>query len=127
MTDNDWEFEELSTAGSYASFKTIGDEVVGRIEAFSLDGGEDFDGNPCPLLVLATTDGLVKVTGSQASLRRQFAELATRLAVGHGCRVTYASDYETKHGTRGKAFVIGVTPRPVAPVVNTVNDDDSPF
>lgn len=127
MTDHDWEFEQLSTGGSYASFKTIGDEVVGRIEAFSLDGGTDFDGNPCPLLVLATIHGLVKITGSQASLRRQFTELATRLAVGHGCRVTYDSDYATKHGTSGKSFTIAVTSAPVAPVIAPAHADEAPF
>ena len=127
MSDSDWEFEQLSTGGTYASFKNIGDEVVGRIEAFSLDGGTDFDGNACPMLVLATTDGIVKITGSQASLRRQFTELATRLAVGHGCRVTYDSDYQTKHGTSGKSFAIAVTPKPVAPVIAPAHEDEAPF
>lgn len=125
--DTDWEFEELATAGTFATFKTIGDSYTGRIEAFDLEGGTDFDGNPCPQLILATVDGNVKVTGSQASLRRQMTELATRLAVGHGCRITYDSDYETKHGTKGKSFAVAVTPKPVNPVVPTYSDDEAPF
>jgi hypothetical protein len=125
--DTDWEFEELSTSGTFATFKSLGDSYTGRIEQFSLDGGTDFDGNPVPLLVLATVDGTVKITGSQASLRRQMTELATRLTVGHGCKVTYDSDYETKHGTKGKSFAVAVTPKPVAPIVPTYSDDEAPF
>jgi hypothetical protein len=90
--DTDWEFEELSTSGTFATF-----------------------------------DGTVKITGSQASLRRQMTELATRLTVGHGCKVTYDSDYETKHGTKGKSFAVAVTPKPVAPIVPTYSDDEAPF
>jgi hypothetical protein len=126
-TTDDWEFDELATGGTYASFKTIGDTYTGRIESFSLDGGTDFEGNPVPLLVLGTTEGLVKITASQASLRRQLTELATRLAVGHGCKVTYDSDYETKHGTKGKSFAIAVTPTPVAPVLPPAHEDEAPF
>ena len=124
--DTDWEFENLASSGSYASFKSIGDSYTGRIAAFDLEGGTDFDGNTCPQLVLETTDGVIKVTGSQASLRRQFVELATRLAIGHGCRITYDSDYETKHGTKGKSFAVAVTPKPVNPVVPTYTDDEAP-
>lgn len=117
MTDTDYDFEELASGGMYAKWEAIGDEVVGRIAAFSIDGGTDFNGDPCPQLVVETTGGNVTINGGQAALRRLFSEYATRLVPTHGVRVRYSGDYETKHGTKGKDFSLAVTPKPVAPVV----------
>jgi len=127
IDDTNWDFDELVTGGTYAKFETIGDSYTGRIAAFDLEGGTDFNGDPCPQLVLETEDGIVKVSAGQAALRRRMTEYATRLVVGHGVRITYSGDYETKHGTKGKDFKIGVTKTPVAPIVVELTDDEAPF
>lgn len=127
IDDTNWDFDELATGGTYAKFEKIGDSYTGRIAAFDLEGGTDFNGDPCPQLVLETADGIIKVSAGQANLRRQMTEYATRLIPGHGARVTYSSDYETKHGTKGKEFTLGVTPTPVAPIVVVLEGDEAPF
>ena len=125
--DTNWDFDELAVGGTYAKFERIGDSYTGRIAAFDLEGGTDFNGDPCPQLVLETADGIIKVSAGQANLRRQMTDYATRLIPGHGARVTYSGDYETKHGTRGKEFTLGVTPTPVAPIVADLSADEAPF
>ena len=127
IDDTNWDFDELATGGTYAKFEKIGDSYTGRIAAFDLEGATDFNGDPCPQLVLETADGIIKVSAGQANLRRQMTEYATRLIPGHGARVTYSSDYETKHGTKGKEFTLGVTPTPVAPVTVILEGDEAPF
>ena len=128
IDDTNWDFDELGvTGGTYAKFEKIGDTFAGRIAAFDPEGGTTFDGDPAPVLVLETADGIVRITGSQANLRRKFTEFATRLVPGHGAQVTYSGDYETTHGTRGKEFTLGVTKTPVAPIVQNLTDDEAPF
>lgn len=125
---DEWDFTPLQSGGTFAKFDAIGDEYVGRIASFSLDAGTDFNSDPCPQLVLETTEGVVKINGSQAALRRLMTDYATRLIVGHGCRVTHDATYTTKAGTSGKSFQIAVTPRPVAPIEMTpLTDDEAPF
>jgi hypothetical protein len=120
------DYEELSTGGNYAKWDAIGDTVEGRIGSFSLDGGTDFNDNPCPQLVVETVGGTVIVNGGQASLKRAFTQNASRLVAGHGVKVTYAGTYETPKG-EGKSFTLGVTPKPIAPIVVELADDEAPF
>ena len=120
------DYEELSTGGTYASWKDVGDTVEGRIEAFDLEGGTDFNDAPCPQMVVATPDGNVIINAGQASLRRAFTQNTTRLVVGHGVKVTYAGTYETPKGS-GKSFTVAVTPKPIAPIVVELAADEAPF
>ena len=120
------DYEELSSGGQYVKWESIGDSVEGRIGAFSLDGGTDFNDNPCPQLVVETIGGNIIVNGAQASLKRAFTQNATRLIAGHGVKVTYAGTYETPKG-EGKSFTLGVTPKPIAPITVELADDEAPF
>ena len=120
------EYEELSTGGMYQSWKEVGDTVEGRIEAFGLTDGTDFNDEPCPQMIVGTADGNVIINAGQASLRRAFMQNATRLAVGHGVKITYAGDYETPKGS-GKSFTVAVSPKPIAPIVVELTDDAEPF
>lgn len=123
MTD----YDVLPSGGTFAKWESIGDTVEGRIASFSIDGGTDFDNNPCPQLVVETTGGNVTVNGGQAALRRMMTSHATRLVPGHGVRIVYSGDYKTKQGTTGKDFTIGVTPQPIAPITVELGDDEEPF
>lgn len=120
MTD----YEELAGGGTFAKWEEHGDTVEGRIAAFSLDGGTDFNKDVCPQMIVETEFGNVTINGGQAALRRLMTEYATRLVAGHGTKVVYRGDYETKHGTKGKDFALFVTPRPVAPIAQEI---EQPF
>lgn len=122
MTD----YEELASGGTFAKWEDHGDTVEGRIVAFGIDSGTDFNGDPCPQLVVETTNGTVTINGGQAALRRLMTDYQTRLTVGHGTKVVYKGDYETKHGTKGKDFALFVTPKPVAPVAQ-LQEVEQPF
>ena len=128
INPDDWGLEPVQAGGTYAKFDQIGDEYVGRIASFTLDGGTDFNSEPCPQLVLETADGIVKVNGSQAALRRLMTDYATRLVAGHGIRITHDALYQTKAGTSGKSFVVAISPRPVPPVeMRDLTADEAPF
>lgn len=114
-------------SGSYVKWEHKGDVVEGRIGSFTVDGGRDFDGNACPELTVETTEGTVTVTCSPANLRRQIEANAVRFRVGHGVRVEFTDTYESKQGTPGKTFTVGVTAEPIAPIVATIADDEAPF
>ena len=129
MNMTDYEFEELPSGGSFAKWETVGDEVVGRIAAFGIDSGTDFNGDPCPQLVVETEGGNVTINGGQAALRRLMTDYQGRLGqIGHGARVKYTGTYQTKQGTEGKEFGVWVTPQPVAPVVGAQEQGvEAPF
>ncbi len=120
------EFEQIPAGGSFANFKELGNAVEGRIAAFDMEGGTDFNGNVCPRLTVETEEGNVIVEGGQANLRRQFEQNPGRFIVGHGVRVEYSGTYEAPKGT-GKSFTIGVTAQPVAPIVSTVEATEDAF
>jgi hypothetical protein len=122
------EYEELSTgSGTFQKWEKVGDTVEGRIHSFTVDGGRDFYGNPCPEVVVETTHGNVTVTASQKNLAKQLERHATRLGIGHAIKITWAGEYDTKHGTKGKDFTLAVSKTPVAPVVVELTDDEAPF
>ena len=46
---------------------------------------------------------------------------------GHGVKVTYSGTYTTKQGGTGKEFTLGVTPKPIDPIVAVAGADGDPF
>lgn len=123
MTD----YDEFTAAGTYQKWEDVGDTVEGRILDFTIDGGSDFDGKPCPELSVETTSGVVIITAGQANLRRLLTERASKLTDGHGVKVTFSGTYPTKQGGTGKEFTLGVTATPIDPIASTVADDEAPF
>ncbi len=125
MNDN---YETLpAPTGTFQKWEAVGDVVQGRIGSFGLDTGSDFDGNPCPELVVETEAGNVIITAGTANLKKQFTANAARLIAGHGVRVEFSGTYPTKQGTPGKSFTVGVTPKPIAPITVELADDEAPF
>lgn len=81
----------------YVTFKNIGDAVAGEI--ISLSKASDFNGNPCPQLIIRNDAGEPKtVTAGQVMLRAKLAEL--RPTVGDRIGIVYSSDGP---GSPGKA------------------------
>jgi hypothetical protein len=125
MTMNNNDLDALlepvgQTSGTYVKWEEPGDQITGTIVSFNIEGGTDFNDNPCPQLVLATNEGNVIINGSQANLRRNMTNGAPRLKAGHLCRVAFTGLYETPKG-HGKEFAISVSP---APVLIDVDDTD---
>lgn len=104
------EYEELTGSGQFVKWETVGQFVEGTVAAFSLDGGKDFDGNACPEITLDTTDGLQTVTCAQASIKRIAMSNSEKFVAGAKCRITYSGTYESKSGTPGKEFKVGIAP-----------------
>jgi hypothetical protein len=122
------EYEELTAGGAYAKFDTPGDSVEGRIHSFTVDGGSDYNGEPCPEIVVETADGLVTVTCGAALLKKAAKNNATRVVPGHGIKVTYTEDGPAEKGKNPpKRFFFGVTSTPIAPIVVELTDDEAPF
>ena len=125
------EFSSLSSGGggTFVKWANVGDVVDGVVVRFTLDGGRDFNGDPCPEIVLDPcvpkgSDFTVELTGEepkvvtagQANLKRQVVENAARFAVGHRVRIAYADDAESSNGRTFKRFDVKATPRPVTVV-----------
>jgi hypothetical protein len=92
----------------YVKFNDVGDSLKGRITA--LDEGEDFNGNPCPMLTLSTETGRKIWTASQAVAKRILLEL--RPQVGWEIEVRYSGQSESKPGRApAKLFTIEVLSR----------------
>ena len=89
-------------------FAAIGDSVSGTITG--LRAGEDFNGNPCPVIDLTTAEGEQTVTCGQANLKAQIKALgsAGEIEIGKAISITYARDEKAEKGMR-KMFEIKVT------------------
>jgi hypothetical protein len=114
--DFDWNEFQGSGGGLFASFKEVGDTVVGTITA--IRKGQDFNSNVCPELVLRTDEGdELIVTAGQKMLA---AALATeRPSVGDRIGIKYSGVGEARPGKApAKLFEVQVgrasTPAPAA-------------
>ena len=123
MTD----YEEYTSSGTFMKWEDVGDCVEGRILDFDLDGGRDFDQQPCPQLTVETDRGVIVISAGQANLKRLLTERSPKLIEGHGVKVTYSGTYTTKQGGTGKEFTLGVTPKPIAPITVELAQDEEPF
>jgi hypothetical protein len=118
--DFDWSEFAGSGGGAFASFKEVGDSVVGTITA--VRKGKDFNGGVCPELVLTTDDGEeCIVTAGQKMLQSALA--TERPAVGDRIGIRYSGVGDAKPGKApaklftvevGRANAPAATPAPAA-------------
>jgi hypothetical protein len=95
---DDPDIKAATSSGEYKKWETVGDNVVGKILAISPKGGSNFDGDPCPLVVIEGDDGEeVKITLAQANLVRTVA--AARPEVGDRVAIVF-TDVEKLDGGR---------------------------
>lgn len=89
-------WDKYANAGSqWATFKEVGDHVVGTIRI--IRDGKDFNKNPCPELVLDDGNGgSVIVTAGQVMLRNALIEAAPN--VGDRVRIMFTGLGEARGG-----------------------------
>jgi hypothetical protein len=129
---DEWDFDDVIPSGTYARWENPLDEVIGRIAQFGLEDGTTYDGEPCPLIVLETVDGIVRVTGSYTTLRNALTAQQHKAIPGYGARITYVGDKTSNRtGKDYKEFAVVFTREPVAPIVPTSTPaaaaDEAPF
>jgi len=107
MSEFNW--DDYAQAGDWVSFNEVGDQVVGRIKSVRI--GTDFNGNPCPELVLEVNDegDEQTLTAGQVMLKAALAEKAPR--VGDRIRIIYSGIGDAKPGRApAKLFQVDVKP-----------------
>jgi hypothetical protein len=104
------DYSKYTQSGDYARFANPGDQVVGVIK--EAREGHDFNGNPCPELVLEQDDGSeITVTAGQVMLKQALAE--QRPGEGDRVRITYSGVGDAKPGKApAKLFTVEVKPGP---------------
>ncbi len=85
-----FDYDNYTQNSDYVSWTNPGDQLVGTVK--EVREGTDFDGNPCPELILEVNDDGDEVTWTvgQVMLKRLLAE--QRPTVGQKIRVTYTGD-----------------------------------
>lgn len=113
------------TSGEFVKFENVGDQIVGIIK--HVREGQDFNGNPCPLLILeVNADGDERtLTASQVRLKVLLAEKMPK--VGDKIRITYSGVGEAQPGKApAKEFTVDVQDGPHA-LVQPAPADTAPF
>ena len=104
-TNVSYNWEEFTNNGDFVSFKEIGDQVVGVIK--QIRTGKDFNGNPCPELILDVDGEEKTVTAGQVLLKAALAEKAPQ--VGDKVRIIYSGIGEARPGKApAKQFTVDV-------------------
>lgn len=117
-------FEEVVVPqGTFIGWGEVGQQVVGHVLSYSETEGSDFNGEPCPLVVIALTEAainyrnkgteketinsgeVVSITCGQANLRRSVR--AAALDPGNLVKIVYSENYKTGKGD-GKGFKVFV-------------------
>lgn len=93
--------------GDFVKFEAIGDNVKGTVRSVSFDG-TDFNGNPCPLVIIEEEDGTIRtLTVGQVMLQRALAE--HQPAAGDSIAIVYKANGEGKPGRApAKLFDVAV-------------------
>ena len=116
MSDIDWnnaENVEVPT-GRFVGWGKIGQTITGAVVTYADEGAEDFNGKPCPLLVLELTEDvdnyrdkgatlerisageLVQITAGQVNLARRLR--AASLKAGDVVRIVYSGTFKADKG-----------------------------
>jgi hypothetical protein len=117
MSDFNW--DDFNNTGEFMTFDNVGDQIAGEVLAVRL--GQDFNGKPCPELVLRTAEGDRTLTAGQKVLQTRLAE--ERPAVGDRIAVVYSGVGDAKPGKApAKLFDVAVqragqAPAPAAATV----------
>lgn len=112
-------------AGNFVKFENVGDKVVGIIK--HIRDGKDFNGNPCPELILEVNDqgDEQTVTVSQVRLLSLFRQQAPQ--EGDKIRIEYTAVGPASPGKApAKEFTLEVKPGPHALAVPGPADE-APF
>ena len=125
---NEWE-DVVVPQGTFIGWGEVGQRITGYVVDYDETGGSDFNGEPCPLVVVELTEDatnfrdkgttretikageFVTVTCGQAGLKR--AVRAAALENGNLVRITHDGTYKASKG-EGKSFKVQVNraPRP---------------
>lgn len=90
-----FEYGKYTKSGGFMRFDEIGDSIEG--EVLIVQEGNDFNGNPCPELIIETpSEGTKTVTAGQAMLKVALAEKQPQK--GDRVRITYSGHGEGKPG-----------------------------
>jgi len=119
-------FDKYVSGSDYVKFNEIGDQVVGIIK--EIREAPDYNGNPCPELVLEVSEGGDEktLTASQALLKAALAEAAPQ--VGNKIRITYTGNSQGKPGRNpAKEFKVEVKPGEHELVQPAVSNSEAPF
>jgi hypothetical protein len=115
------------TSGDFVKFENVGDTVTGILK--EVREGRDFNGNPCPLLVIEVESGDEKtLTAGQVLLKQALAE--QRPQAGDKIRITYSGIGEAKPGKApAKQFIVQVLKGPFELQSAAVGhqDEEAPF
>ena len=105
-----FDYSTYANSGEYVKFENVGDAVIGVIKV--VREGRDFNGNPCPELILEDDEGEERtVTAAQVLLKAALAEKAPQK--GDRVRVTYSGVGDAKPGKApAKLFTVDVKPGP---------------
>ena len=88
----DW--DEYKSTGDWITFENVGDKAVGQILAIRV--GRDFNGQPCPELVIRTEEGDKTLTAGQKVLKARLAEEAPQ--AGDRIAIVYSGVGDAKPG-----------------------------
>ena len=102
----------------FVKFDEIGTTVAGTILA--IEEGTDFNGKPCPMLLIETDEGTKKVTAGQKMLQAALADKEPE--EGDHCVISYYANGEGKPG-RAPAKLFDVKVTRAADVPNVGADD----
>ena len=120
-----FDYSTYLDGGDFVKFENVGDQVVGVIK--EVREGKDFNGSPCPELVLEVEDGEEKtVTAGQVRLKAELAE--KRPQVGDKIRITYSGVGDAKPGKApAKLFTVDVKEGPHELKQPAVSNSEAPF
>ena len=120
-----FEYDRYVDGGDFVKFENVGDQVVGVVK--EVREGKDFNGHPCPELVLEVEDGEEKtVTAGQVRLKAELAE--KRPQMGDKIRITYSGVGDAKPGKApAKLFTVEVKEGPHELKQPAVSNSDAPF
>lgn len=120
-----FDYNKYAQSGDWVKFENVGDQAIGIIK--TVRDGSDFNGNPCPELVIETDDGEEKtVTASQVLLKAALAEHAPQ--EGDKVRITYSGVGAAKPGKAPpKEFTVEVKKGPFELQQPVVANSDDPF
>lgn len=105
MSDTDL-WDEFTTTSEWITFNEVGDKVVGTVRV--VRRGKDFNGNPCPELVIDVDgEGEKTLTAGQVMLKTALAE--KRPATGDRIAIVYSGIGEARPGKApAKLFEVDV-------------------
>ena len=120
-----FDYSKYTTTG-FAKFANIGDQVTGIVK--HVREGKDFNGNPCPELILETNAEGDELTVTAGQKRLQAALAESQPKVGDKVRITYSGDStDAKPGRApAKMFTVEVQAGPFE-LVTAGPADEAPF